>query len=191
MTRQQQRCLEFVRSYIAEHSISPTFREMADHLGTGPGNVTRFVRALEAQGRVRRSAGAHVRNLEVVDSPSPPPLDEMQEKRDRNTKILQLRALGESSGSIAAVLGVTRNTVCGVLHRANAERGPAATDKESVFHRVALPLGLWTCLGAYCRDRGESASDVLADAASSFLDDAETDPGCRAELTSTERERAL
>lgn len=71
MTRQQQRCLEIIRSYIAEHNVPPSYQDIAEGLGlASKSGVARIVDALIVQGRLTRSADK-VRNLALVERNEP------------------------------------------------------------------------------------------------------------------------
>lgn len=45
---------EFIRAYIREYGLSPSQREIAEGCYMTPGNVGRYLKKLEVQGRIRR-----------------------------------------------------------------------------------------------------------------------------------------
>jgi repressor LexA len=62
----QQRCLDAIRAFIAEHGYAPTFRELAAMLGIESTNgITVHLKALERKHRVTREPGKS-RTLRVV-----------------------------------------------------------------------------------------------------------------------------
>lgn len=70
MTPEQQKCLAFVRSYIAEHEHSPSYEEIGEHLGRVKSTVHRLVLGLEREGHiVRRDYGN--RSIQVAARPRP------------------------------------------------------------------------------------------------------------------------
>ncbi len=70
LTPSQRDTLEYIRSYFAEHKISPTYREMGDNFGiTASAAFSRCV-GLERRGLIRRTRDGGrmmARNLEVID----------------------------------------------------------------------------------------------------------------------------
>lgn len=67
MTRRQFETLNFIRSYIAENEIPPSYDEIAAHLNLhSKSGVHRVVKALVAQGKLTKTA-ARMRSLAVVE----------------------------------------------------------------------------------------------------------------------------
>jgi len=67
LTRRQLDTLDFIKAYIAENRIAPTFLEIAGHLGvTSKNSVHRIMAGLEARGKIRRMKG-HARAIEVIE----------------------------------------------------------------------------------------------------------------------------
>lgn len=63
MTPKQKQLLEFVRDYVEQHGISPTYVEMQAHLGlASKSGVARLTKGLIAQGHLERAPGG-TRNL--------------------------------------------------------------------------------------------------------------------------------
>lgn len=60
LTSAQRRCLEFIRSYVAEHDgVGPSYRELAKGLELcSTSGVHRLVTALESRGWLTRIAGS-------------------------------------------------------------------------------------------------------------------------------------
>ena len=66
LTPRQQRVLDFLEAYAAEHQRSPTFAEMAAGLGyADKKSITQYLQALERKGYVRRQRYGH-RSLELT-----------------------------------------------------------------------------------------------------------------------------
>ncbi len=66
MTPRQKQLLEYVRTYIEQHSISPTFADMQTHMGlASKSGIARLVDGLVAEGHLARTA-ASIRNLELA-----------------------------------------------------------------------------------------------------------------------------
>jgi hypothetical protein len=61
----QSKCLAFIKDYFAETLQSPSYAQMADHLGTSKGRVHKIVALLERRGAVRRRALRH-RSLSIL-----------------------------------------------------------------------------------------------------------------------------
>jgi repressor LexA len=67
LTRRQQEALDFVRSYLAEHGIAPTLKEISAHLKTGGAQNARTILIhLEQRGYIRRLR-YRPRAIEIVD----------------------------------------------------------------------------------------------------------------------------
>lgn len=55
LTRRQADLLEFIRAYIADHGIPPSFDEMMDGIGLhSKSSVHRLILAIEERGKIRR-----------------------------------------------------------------------------------------------------------------------------------------
>jgi repressor LexA len=73
LTHRQKQALEFIAWYIAEHSVSPSFADIAANLKlANRSGVFRIVEALEARGHIRRMPNRG-RSLEIV-APAPLPV---------------------------------------------------------------------------------------------------------------------
>ena len=69
MTGQQLAVLRFLDARLRETGVCPAYSEIADAVGvSSKGNVARYVKALEAQGLIRRLPG-RVRAIEVIRRP--------------------------------------------------------------------------------------------------------------------------
>lgn len=67
LTQRQQQCLDFLRSYIGEHGIAPSFNEIAGALNLkAKSGVSRIINGLEERGVVRRVPN-RARALEIVE----------------------------------------------------------------------------------------------------------------------------
>lgn len=67
LTPRQSEALAFIRAYIAERKVSPTYQEIADALNiSSKGGVARLVDALEQRGHIVRLKGG-IRSLAPVD----------------------------------------------------------------------------------------------------------------------------
>ena len=65
-TQKQLRVLNFIRTYVAEHSVAPTLDEMAEAFGVSKVTVFHHVKALEKKGVVRHTP--HLpRSIEILD----------------------------------------------------------------------------------------------------------------------------
>lgn len=73
MTAEQLRLLDFVDAYICNHGFSPSYEEMAEHLGLrSKSSVHRLASALIERGYLRRESGGGAprhRDLVVVSRP--------------------------------------------------------------------------------------------------------------------------
>jgi repressor LexA len=67
LTSKQRACLAFLDGYIAEHSYSPTYREISEALGISIAGVHGLVRGLAAQGYVKHRT-ATARSIVLVVS---------------------------------------------------------------------------------------------------------------------------
>ncbi len=58
LTQRQQRALDFIRDYIAEHGFAPSYEEIRQHIGVASLNAVReLLDGLERKGYIRRLAG--------------------------------------------------------------------------------------------------------------------------------------
>ena len=77
MTPREVQVLDFIRAYTSEHRYSPSFKEMAAHIGAAStSSVHRIVQALKRKGLVEQEAG-DARSLKVAASNGLPPDVEM------------------------------------------------------------------------------------------------------------------
>ncbi len=67
LTRRQRDILEFLRSYVEEHGISPTLEEIAAYFNVNKVTVFGHVAEMERKGVIRRRARGVSRGLEIVD----------------------------------------------------------------------------------------------------------------------------
>lgn len=67
LTGRQRVVFEYIRDYIAENSVAPTFDEMSKHFGRTLGTLHEIVAQLERRGWIRRD-GEHKsqRNIAIV-----------------------------------------------------------------------------------------------------------------------------
>ena len=66
LTSQQAQCLAFIRKFVKRHPHSPSYREIADGIGTkSMSQITHLVHALEQRGHIARVSGAS-RSLVVI-----------------------------------------------------------------------------------------------------------------------------
>lgn len=71
MTPRQRSLLDFVASYQDEHGYSPTYQEIAQHIGlASKSGVRRMVESLLARGYLRMEGGYAARRALVVVEPS-------------------------------------------------------------------------------------------------------------------------
>lgn len=66
MTPTQKKVYDYIKSHIAEHGYSPTYRQMVVHLGYSLSNISRIVRLLKDQGLVTVSPG-RARSIQLVE----------------------------------------------------------------------------------------------------------------------------
>jgi repressor LexA len=70
LTKRQSECFEFIRSYIAEHSFSPSYQEIATALGlVSKGRVHALIHELAARGHLSME-GKKGRAIVLSDDPS-------------------------------------------------------------------------------------------------------------------------
>jgi len=67
LTRRQQDILQFLRTYVEEHGISPTLEEIAAQFGVNKVTIFGHVAEMERKGVIRRRAKGVSRSLELVD----------------------------------------------------------------------------------------------------------------------------
>ena len=66
LTRRQREIVDFLRAYSAEHDISPTLEEIAQHFGVNKVTIFGHVAELERKGLLRRAAPRASRSLQLV-----------------------------------------------------------------------------------------------------------------------------
>ncbi len=74
LTSQEQKTLQFIRNYLAQHGYAPKFKEIGVAIGvTSHGTIHRYVKSLEDQGYIEREK-SHSRGMALVELPlvSPP-----------------------------------------------------------------------------------------------------------------------
>ncbi len=74
LTSQEQKTLQFIRNYLAQHGNAPKFKEIGIAIGvTSHGTIHRYVQSLEDKGYIDRIKG-NSRGMSLVDLPlvSPP-----------------------------------------------------------------------------------------------------------------------
>jgi len=77
VTPREVQVLDYIRAYTSEHVYSPSYQEMAKHLGAAStSSVHRIVRALKRKGFLEQEPG-HSRSLKVAASNGLPPDLEM------------------------------------------------------------------------------------------------------------------
>ena len=67
LTRRQQDILQFLRTYVEEHGISPTLEEIAAQFGVNKVTIFGHVAEMERKGVIRRRAKGVSRSLELVE----------------------------------------------------------------------------------------------------------------------------
>lgn len=67
VTKKQSELLDFIKRFVAEHGVPPSFDEMADFMSVkSRGNIHRYLEALSERGLIRRDQ-KYRRSLVVVD----------------------------------------------------------------------------------------------------------------------------
>lgn len=67
VTKKQSDLLDFIKQYVTQHGVSPSFDEMADYMGIkSRGNIHRYLEALTERGLIRRDQKFR-RSLVVID----------------------------------------------------------------------------------------------------------------------------
>ena len=87
LTRRQRQIVDFLRAYFAEHRISPTLEEIAQHFGVNKVTVFGHVSELERKGVLRRAGRGISRSLQLVEPERAP-------RRDATLPILGRIAAG-------------------------------------------------------------------------------------------------
>ena len=95
LTRRQSQILVFFREYTAEHEISPTLEEVAQHFGVNKVTIFGHVSELERKGVLKRAARGVSRGLQLVEDPADAAADSTGSTDDSGSTIPIL-------GSIAA-----------------------------------------------------------------------------------------
>lgn len=74
LTSQEQKTLQFIRNYLAQHGYAPKFKEIGVAIGVAShGTIHRYVKSLEDKGYIEREK-SHSRGMALVELPlvSPP-----------------------------------------------------------------------------------------------------------------------
>ena len=74
LTSQEQKTLQFIRNYLAQHGFAPKFKEIGQAIGVqSHGTIHRYVKSLEDKGYIERAKN-NSRGMSLVDLPlvSPP-----------------------------------------------------------------------------------------------------------------------
>ena len=67
MTKRQKELLDFIRLYVKENEMSPTFREMIKALNSkSVSNIGRMLKALAEEGKITRRIPAKPRSIKVL-----------------------------------------------------------------------------------------------------------------------------
>ena len=70
LTRRQHEIMEYLRSYVEEHTISPTLEEIAAHFGVNKVTIFGHIKELQRKGVIQKGAPGVSRSLQIVeDSP--------------------------------------------------------------------------------------------------------------------------
>ena len=117
LTSQEQKTLQFIRNYLAQHGFAPKFREIGVAIGvTSQGTIHRYVKALEDKGYIERikgnSRGMNLVELPLVSPPTIPlvgkiaaglPLEAIEDQQELNLaemfmgpELFALRVTGDS-----------------------------------------------------------------------------------------------
>ena len=67
-TRAQQKLLDFIKAYIAQHGVAPSYGEMAEGVGSWRSRMHARVESLIERGRLRKLPN-RARALEVIPEP--------------------------------------------------------------------------------------------------------------------------
>ena len=68
LTRRQHDILEFLRSYVAEHQISPTLEEIADRFEVNKVTIFGHIKEMVAKGVIQKGAPGASRSIQIVES---------------------------------------------------------------------------------------------------------------------------
>lgn len=80
LTFQQDKLLAFLKKRATESNVSPSFDEMADHLGLGSkSGVHRLITGLEERGHIRRQPH-RARAIEIVDIENGDPIEHFRSR---------------------------------------------------------------------------------------------------------------
>ncbi len=117
LTSQEQKTLQFIRNYIAQHGYAPKFKEIGTAIGVqSHGTIHRYVQSLEDKGYINRvknnSRGMSLVDLPLVAPPSIPlagriaaghPIEAIEDKQELNLAemfmgpdLFALRVTGDS-----------------------------------------------------------------------------------------------
>ena len=67
MTKKQKQLLDYIRIYVKENELSPTYREMVKALNTkSVSNIGRMLDALAEEGKITRRIPAKPRSIKVL-----------------------------------------------------------------------------------------------------------------------------
>lgn len=67
MTKRQKELLDFIRRYVKNHEMSPTYREMVKALNSkSVSNIGRMLDALAEEGKITRRVPAKPRSIKVL-----------------------------------------------------------------------------------------------------------------------------
>ena len=67
MTKRQKELLDFIRKYVKNHEMSPTYREMVKALNSkSVSNIGRMLDALAEEGKITRRIPAKPRSIKVL-----------------------------------------------------------------------------------------------------------------------------
>ena len=77
LTSQEQKTLQFIRNYLAQHGYAPKFKEIGTAIGVqSHGTIHRYVQSLEDKGYIERakghSRGMYLKELPLVSPPTIP-----------------------------------------------------------------------------------------------------------------------
>jgi repressor LexA len=117
LTSQEQKTLQFIRNYLAQHGYAPKFKEIGIAIGvTSHGTIHRYVQSLQDKGYIERIKG-NSRGMNLIDLPlvSPPtipllgkiaagfPIEAIEDKQELNLaemfmgpELFALRVTGDS-----------------------------------------------------------------------------------------------
>ena len=117
LTSQEQKTLQFIRNYLAQHGNAPKFKEIGIAIGdSSHGTIHHYVQALEDKGYIERakghSRGMHLTELPLVSPPTIPlagkiaaglPIEAIEDQQELNLaemfmgpELFALRVTGDS-----------------------------------------------------------------------------------------------